>query len=391
MGLFDKIFPKKYQFTPTGGKWETFTAYSPVFTSRRGEAYEMELVRTSIDARARHIGKLSVNIEGSANKALATRLRIRPNDFMTWYKFLYRVSTILDMQNTCFIVPVFNEWGDKVGIYPILPSKSDIVEYKGEAWIRYDFKNNKKASIPLNEVGIITKFQFNDDVYGATNDAIQDTLDLIHLQKQGMKEAIRNGATYRFMAQASNFSKDTDLAKERKRFNKENFTSEEDGGAFLLLPNTWSNIKQIDQKSYTVDKDQMSLIQTNIFNYFGVNQKILQNEALGDELDAFFNGAIEPFSIQLSEVITQMLFTENELFRGNRILFTANRLQYMSTEKKTQMVQQMGDRGMISINEARELFNYPTLPSEIGDKHPIRGEYYFIEDGKKEVTEDATS
>ena len=89
--------------------------------------------------------------------------------------------------------------------------------------------------------------------------------------------------------------------------------------------------------------------------------------------------------------ITQMLYTENERFRGNKILLTANRLQYMSTDKKVLMVQQMGDRGMISINEARELFNYPTLPDDIGNKHPIRGEYYFIEDGKKEEKANATS
>lgn len=86
-----------------------------------------------------------------------------------------------------------------------------------------------------------------------------------------------------------------------------------------------------------------------------------------------------------------MIYTENEMLRGNKIQLTANRLQYMSTDKKVNMVQQMGDRGMISINEARELFNYPLLPQEIGDKHPIRGEYYFIEDGKKEGEDDATS
>ena len=333
MGLFDKIFPKKYQFSAQGGKWETFTAYSPVFTNRKGEAYEMDMVKNSVDARARHIGKLSFQSVGSAQPSLMRRLKIRPNEMMTWYKFLYRVSTILDMQNTCFIVPILNEWDEIVGIYPILPSRTEIVEYKGDAWIRYEFNNGKKASMELSRIGIITKFQYEDDVFGSSPNALADTLDLIHLQKQGLKEAIRNGATYRFLAQASNFSKDTDLAKERKRFNKENFTSDEDGGAFLLLPNTWSNIKQIEQKAYTVDKAQMELINNNIYNYYGVNEAILQNKALGDELDAFFNGAIEPFSIQFSEVLTQMLFTENELFRGNKILLTANRLQYMSTEK----------------------------------------------------------
>lgn len=287
MGLFDKIFPKKYQFTPQGGKWETFTAYSPIFTSRRGEAYEMDLVRLSIDARSRHIQKLSPKIEGTAQKQLTTRLRIRPNQFMSWSKFLYRVNTILDMQNTCFIVPIFNDWLEPIGIYPILPSRTEIVEYKNDAWIRYEFANGKTAALPLSEVGILTKFQYEDDVYGASPDAINDTLDLIHIQKQGLKEAVKNGATYRFIAQHTNFSKDTDLSKEKKRFNAANFSGDETNGAFLLLPNNWSNIKQIDQKAFTINKDEEELIQNNIYNYFGVNEDILQNKALGDQLDAF--------------------------------------------------------------------------------------------------------
>ena len=56
----------------------------------------------------------------------------------------------------------------------------------------------------------------------------------------------------------------------------------------------------------------------------------------------------------------------------------------MSTTHKITLAQQLGDRGMITINEVRELFIYPPLP-EGGDRAPIRGEYYFageeIDDG----------
>jgi hypothetical protein len=42
------------------------------------------------------------------------------------------------------------------------------------------------------------------------------------------------------------------------------------------------------------------------------------------------------------------------------------------------MVQQLSDRGMMTINEARELFNYAPLPE--GDTAVIRGEYYNVEE-----------
>lgn len=382
MGLFEKIFNKPAPVSLGSGYWTTLTAYSPVFTSRAGGAYESELVRASIDARSRHIGKLNLYIEGDAKKGLSRALRRAPNGFQTWYKFLYRLNTVLDMQNTAFIVPIFDKYGEVCGIYPILPSSAQIVDYNGEPWLRYRFNNGQTAAVELNLCGIMTKFQYEDDIFGGSAGAINDTLDLLNYQKQGIREAIKNGATYRFMARFNNLSKVADLEKEKSRFNEQNFKAEDSGGV-LLFPNTYEDIKQISSAAFTVDAGQQALIQTNVYNYFGVNEAILQNKAQGDELDAFFNGAIEPFAILLSEVLTAMLFTPEEQDRGSKIVVAANRLQYMSTDRKVSMVQQLGDRGMITIDEARALFNYPPLPDGTGDRAPIRGEYYMVDENKK--------
>lgn len=67
-------------------------------------------------------------------------------------------------------------------------------------------------------------------------------------------------------------------------------------------------------------------------------------------------------------------------------MVSANRLQYMSTTQKVSMAQQLLDRGVMSINEARELFNY--APVEGGDIRTIRGEYKNTEE--IEVLDDAT-
>ena len=115
-------------------------------------------------------------------------------------------------------------------------------------------------------------------------------------------------------------------------------------------------------------------------NYFGVSEKVIQNTADGDELDAFFNGAIEPFAIKLSESMTCQTYTPREINTGNRIVFSANRLQYMSVGSKIQMAQQLGDRGVLTIDEIRELFNYAPLPDGAGAFTPIRGEYKDVQD-----------
>lgn len=377
--LFDKIFGTKTPAaTKTGNYFETLTAYQPVFYSQPGCLYESEVVRSAIHARANHISKLKVEVSGAAQPALRNKLKHGPNEFMRWSQFLYRLSTILDMQNTAFIVPVFDEYGRTSGIYPILPTQTEVVSSNGKPWLRYHFNNGKVAAVEMDLVGIMTKMQYKDDFFGEKNGALIPTMELISMQNQGIQEGVKSAATYRFMAQMNNFSKAEDLAKERKRFTKENLSGDVDNGGLLLFPASYSNIQQIKSSPFVVDADQMKLIQTNVYNYFGVNEDILQNKAIGDTWNAFYEGAIESFSIQLSEVLSRMLFTFREQSEGNEVHVTANRIQYMSNNDKLNYATNMLDRGIMSMNEVREMLQLP--PVDGGDVRIIRGEYYSVDE-----------
>lgn len=380
MGLFDAVFrPRKAResnraLNEAKGTFQTLTAYQPVFTNWNGMIYESELVRAAIDARARHISKLKVEIQGSANPKLQAKMRLAPNQFQTYSAFLYRISTILDCTNTVFVTPVFDESMTITGYMPVLPQYCTVVEYKDEPWLRYTFGNGKQAAVELRKTALMTKFQYRNDFFGATNDALSETMKLIHVQNQGIEEAVKNSVTYRFMARLDNFSKAEDLAKERKRFTDANLSSGSSEGGVLLFPNTYTSIQQLNQSAYKVDAEQLKQIQTNVFNYFGVNLDVIQNKATPDQLDGFYNGAIEPFAISFSEAMTMAMFSERERAQGSKLVANANRLQYMSTTAKVNMAQQLLDRGVMTVNEARELFNYE--PVEGGDARPIRGEYY---------------
>lgn len=378
MGLFEKIFPRQRRPTGSAGAFETFTAYRPALTTWNGQLYEQALVRAAIDARSRHISKLRVVVEGSAKPKLQTRLRQAPNEFMTWPQFLYRLNTIRDMQNTAFIVPVYNEYGEKTGVFPILPSRCETVDFGGEPWLRYEFSSGKKAALPLAEVGIMTKFQYRDDLFGESNQAMNETMELMGIQSKGITEAVKNSNTFRFMARKNNFTSPEDLADERKNFTRTNL--EREGGGLLLFPNTYTDVKQIEAKPYTVDAKTMELVQTNVFFYYGVNDKILKNIASGDEWASFYEGCVEEFAIQFAEVMTRMLFTPLERSNGARVYATANRLQYMSNADKVLVSEKMGDRGQLMIDEIREIWNLPPLPNNMGRYITLRGEYYLIDE-----------
>lgn len=380
MGLLDKIFrPDKAKESAIVLKdarnlFTTLTGYKPAFTTWHGEIYEAMIVRAAIDARARHISKLKFETYGTANPSLQSKLRLGPNQWQTWSQFLYRTSTILDVYNNAVIVPVFDQYMTITGFFPVLPIKCEIIEYKGEAWIRYEFSNGQRGAVEFRKCAILTKHQLKNDFFGDSNRPLNETMDLIHIQNQGVKEAIKNTSNIRFIAQLSNFAKPEDLKNEAARFTRENLSSDAENGGFLLFPSTYKDIKQIDSKAYTIDADQLKLIYANVQNYFGVNEKVLQNATVGDEWAAFYEGGVEPFAVQFSEAMTKAAFSERERAQGSGVMLTANRLQYMSAQDKLNITTNLTDRGVMNRNEARDVFNL--APIEGGDEFIIRGEYY---------------
>lgn len=374
MGLFDVFFKNRPK--PRGqfkGEFKMLNGYEPKFTTWNGEIYESELIRQAINARATHISKLKFDIQGSARPALQNKLGKGPNQYQTWSQFLYRLSTILDVHNTAFICPVYDKYGEPSGIVVPLPTRCEVVQYGDTPYLRYEFSWGERAAIEMEYCGIMTKFQYKSDFFGENNHALFPTMDLIHIQNQGIEEAVKSSATYRFYAQVNNFSKADDLAKERKRFSEENFGKDSEGGGLLLFPNTYQNINQVKAQPYTVQADEMKLIEKNVYQYFMVNEDILQNKAFGDAWSAFYEGAIEPFAIQFSEVLTKMLFTFREQ-ANNSVTLTANRMMYMSNKDKLELSSQMLDRGIMSINDVREIWNLE--PVDGGDVRIIRGEYW---------------
>ena len=380
MGLFERIFGRK-EGQPARVAQQTFqllNGYTPSFYTWNGSIYESDLIRAALDAHGRHAAKLSINIQGSAKPNLRARLLVQPNPLQTWPQFLYRLATVLYAKNTAFIVPMRGEYGETNGVIGVVPQWWELVESKsGVPFVRFYFDNGKRAAVELDQVGIMTRYQMDSELFGENNEALKATLDLIAMQRQGITEGIKNGATYRFMATVANFSKDEDLAKERQRFDANNFRGE--SGGVLLWPNTYKDVKQLNQESYKVDADQLKLIKGNVYDYFGVNEDIIQNKSFGDSWLAFYEGSTEWFAIQLSEVMTRMLYTERERMSfGNRVWFSSNRLQYMSNADKMAAISQMADRGLMTRNELRDILNLAPLPEPYGSQIPARGEYYDI-------------
>ena len=371
MGLFEKLFPRRPPDADPRAYFKTLTAYQPVYTTYRGGLYEMALTRAAIAAFARHCSKLHLEIVGDFRPELAPVLGQQPNPWMDASKFIARLATIYQVQNNAFIVPVEDAAGRLVGYYPVLPQQTSIREYGGAPYLQYEFWGGQRAAVELSRAGLLTQHQYEDDFFGADNRPMLPTLQVMQTQDEGIVNSIKNATTIRFLARLAANLKQKDIDAERKRFAKDNLEGNDTG--VMMFDSRYSDVKQIESTALVVNPKQQELIRESVFEYFGTNEKILTNTYTEDEWNAYYEGSIEPFAIQLSLVLTAMTFTPAEIEQGAGIIATANRLQYASNNTKLNIVTQLFDRGFLTHNMGLEIFNMP--PVEDGDKYYIRKEY----------------
>lgn len=375
MGLVDKILGRKPQEqarkTPTQ-TFQTFTEYNPVFTSYNGGIYELELCRSAIDRFALACSKLKPEVEGTAQQKVHRAIKTSPNAYMTWPRFLYRLATIMECDTTAYVVPEYNERGEKVGIWPLKADWAELVEYGSIPYVRFHLPTGDTSAIELSEVCVVSKFQYLSDYFGSGN-ALQNTMNLLDMQAQAQEKAIKQGATNRFIGQLVGQVRETEITEKRDRFSADNLNEQNQSG-LLLYDQTIQNIEQIKPYSYAISDGEMSRITNSVYNYFGTNVNILQNSYNEEEWNAYYEGKIEPFAIQLGDGLSHMLFSQQERIR-NRVSFSSNRLEYASSPSKRNMIRDMLDRGVFCIDDAREILQMPPLPNGEGQVRVIRGEY----------------
>lgn len=379
MGIFDRFF--KPREVENRGVVDTYfkmiNSYSPVFSDFKGGVYEMALTRASIHTFAKHVSKANAVIKGDVYKQLQNVLNFRPNEVMPTTQFLYKLATIYKSENNVFIIPIYEDRSAAriIGFYPVRASDTKIHTVNGELMLTYTMYPSdmpKKFAIPYAEVGHMRSHFYRRELYGESNAPMNATMDLLSVQDQAIKNSVQQSATIRFMAKLANMLKPEDLKKEQERLRDVNLSVDNNGGIFMY-DNKYAEVKQVESKPYTVDAEQMKLINENVYNYFGTNQRILQNTASESEWEAYYEGELEPFLIELSQVMTNMIFNISEINKGSMLIWESSRLQYASANTKLSLITQLFDRGFITHNDGRRIFNMPER--EDGDKFYIRREY----------------
>ena len=375
MGLFQKIFKNSTPAIQTKSYFKMLDGYTPVYTNYQGGIYEMLQTKAVINTIATDCGKAIPEIR-KKNSKIEYMLKHRPNPFMTTTAFIERVVTNYLCDNNSFIIPIYDDYERIIGLFPVQYSQVEAIEYLGELYLKYIFPTGQAGVIEYSKVGHLRRMQYKNDLFGDSNRALRQTLEVIHSQNESLTNALKQSGVVRFMAQLSEQLIDKkDFEEQRRIFSEVNFKN--DNSQMMLYDSRYKEIKQVESKPIFLDEKQQELIDENIRDYFGVSNNVIQHKFENDyEWNSYYEGVIESILIKLGEALTSILYTPSQIMADNAVYVTTNRLQYMSNESKLSFSTSMFDRGVLNGDGVCDVWNLPHY--EGGEKHYIRKEYAEI-------------
>lgn len=370
MGVLDRFTKRSVlqtQSVVTIKEWSTGS-----FVGSTTDIYKSEIARSAIHTiannasklRARHVRRDGMDIKPGDN-AINYLIQVRPNSIMSASQLWYKVVTQMLVKGDGFIHIIRDLGGKPVELNPINFNRYEVyIEEAGE-FIKFDVGGGKVKVIDYQDLIHLRKF-FNDGVVKSEDpiSAFSNTLDAANTMVQGITNAVKNSAKLRGILISEGVLKPKDLKENADNFRREYLNTENNGGiAALDGKATYQELKP-DYKTF--DADQMEYIKDMVYSYFNVNDNIVQSKYSEADWDAFYESVLEPISLQFSLECTHKFFSDRERGFGNEIVFESNRLAYVSTKTKIQLVKETAPLGIFTINEVRtEIFNMS--PIEGGD------------------------
>ena len=346
------------------------------FYAWNGSIYKSDVVRACIRPKVKAIGKLipqhirNNSLEGfKVNPEPYIRfLYEEPNPYMSGQVFREKMATQLALNNNAFALLVRDENGYPMEMYNIpCVGVEAIYNQQGELFLKFTNKNGKIVTYPYTDIIHLRQDINENDLFGdSPREALLPLMEIVSTTDQGIVKAIKNSAVIRWLLRFRSNMRPEDVTQKTNEFVNNFLDVNNSVGAAGV--DTSTEAEQIKPNDYVPNAAQIDRTITRIYNFFNTNEKIVQSKYNEDEWNAYYESEIEPLAMQWSNEDTRKLFTRRERGFGNKIIYSANNLQYASMSTKLGLVA-MVDRSAMKPNEWREVLNLP--PIEGGDK-PLR-------------------
>lgn len=338
-----------------------------------------DVVKIAIDRIASQCAKLKPrHIKNENDKTVTDKtgklsfiLKHKPNEVMTPYQFIYKVITKLFIDDNSFVYPMFDD-GELKGLYPLNPIMVEpIVDGGNNYYLRFQFENKETFIIPYENIIHLKRFYHDNDIFGGSGhkgdqEALLKAININENVLQGVENALRSSMQIKGLLKMNAMLNETDKNKQLSSFNELLRESIKNKGSSIIPIDLKSEYIPLNVDPKLIDAETLEFLNDKILNYFGVSSPIFSSNYSEDEFNSFYEQTIEPLAIQLSEAFSLGLLTDNEIKRGEQVVFYSERLQYASWNTKVTAIEKLMGLGIMSLNESRALLGLE--PVENGDK-----------------------
>ena len=376
MGLFDMFKRKKKVVAPINYDAQLFKSTLNLFTDFGDNINASDVVKICIDRIATHAAKLKPRYVKTQDDQtvqerkgnLAFLLKFQPNPLMTPFDFIYRVVTLLYLNNNAFIYPVYDyETYELKELWPLKPNSVEALrDESGALFLRFYFSDKKAFTLPYESLIHLRRFYGTNDIFGGSG-AISDHSALLQTIKindsvlQGLDNAIKTSFQIKGLLKINGILSEKDKTAQKKEFDEALKEAAKDGGNSIVPVDLKSDYVPLNTDPKLVDSTTLSFLQKKIISYFGVSEAIFDNKYDENEYNAFYESVIEGIAIALSETFSKALLTRSQLENGEQIIFYSERLQYASWNTKVQAIEKLMGLGILSLNESRALLGFEPI------------------------------
>lgn len=234
-------------------------------------------------------------------------------------------------------------------------------------YIKFRFQNGNYYIFPYAEIIHVGGMFEDNDVFGSSNNAILSVLNTAHTFNQSMKTNAEMVSITRGILKVQSSTKAEDLNARRDAFIKDNLKMESNGAGVIVTDAKYEYVP-ITNKETPLPAGQLAYIKTEIYDYYGVNEEIVQNKETPEQADAFYEGELKPFFTQLSQSLTNCFFSRKELGFGNEIIVEGSKLQYARLSDKLAAIKYLSDIGGLMLDQALTTIGFPPIGGEEGKR-----------------------
>lgn len=385
MEWLDKLFkrpPKNSKFAPT------LDGFLPIYEQFGTNIYASDVVQQALKCIVDEMKKLNpthvrykdsdpVPVKGSSIQDVLRE----PNQLMTTSDFLEKVCWLLLLNYNAFIIPTYYTWiDDKTGaerryyeaLYPIKPTQVDFIEDAGgRLFVKFWFWNGEATTVRYDDV-IHIRYNYSVNEYMGGNEmgqpdhqALLETLELNKTLLTGVAKAMK--ASYAVNAVVKYNTLMDDGKTERAIRDLERKLKNNESG--LLPLDLKTEFSPLPRSVSLVDEATLKFVDGKILRNWKVPLCILTGDYTKEQYEAFYQSALEPLIVAISQAFTKGLFTSREKAFGNKVELYPKDLIFMTMSQTLEMIKQLSPTGALFENEKRVALGLRPLPELEGKRY----------------------